>query len=161
MAIAKFEKVSLEQFRKDLLKLGYEEEAIQKAYQQIEIPKRGTKSSAGYDFVCPMDVVIHQESQLIPTGIRAKIEQDYVLLIVPRSSLGFKYRLTLDNSVGVIDSDYYQSDNEGHILAKVHASKSMKLKAGDRFVQGVFMQYGLAEEREVETIRNGGIGSTD
>ncbi|MBW9212232.1 MULTISPECIES: deoxyuridine 5'-triphosphate nucleotidohydrolase [Terrabacteria group] len=161
MAIAKFEKVSYEQFKKDFLKQGYGEEEIEKAYQFVQLPKRSTAGSAGYDFVCPLDVNINQAGQLIPTGIRARIKVGYVLLVVPRSSLGFKCRLALDNSIGVIDRDYYQSDNEGHILVKVHASKTVDLKAGDRFVQGIFVQYGLAEEEEVETMRNGGIGSTN
>lgn len=104
---------------------------------------------------------IGKDSVLIPTGIRAKMDLDYVLMLFPRSSLGFKYGLQLDNSVGIIDSDYYNSDNEGHIMAKVHACKEFSLSAGSRFIQGVFLQYGLANEEDVLTERNGGIGSTD
>lgn len=161
MAIARFEKVSFDQFRMDMEKLGYGLESIQKAYEKIVLPKRSTTGSAGYDFVSPVDFTLSSKSQIIPTGIRAKINQDYVLVLFPRSSIGFKYGGQLDNTAGIIDSDYYDSQNEGHILVKIHSQKTAEIHAGDRFVQGLFLAYGLAEEEEVETKRQGGIGSTN
>ena len=88
-----------------------------------------------------------------------------MLKCYPRSGLGFKYRLHLDYIVGIIDSDYYYSDNEGHIFAKItndtNESKTVNINAGDRFMQGVFVEYGITDDDEVENVRNGGMGSTD
>ena len=131
--IAKFEKVSFEQFKKDYIDTflkteeGFEPSEdekliaeIQKVYDTITIPQRATKGSAGYDFVTPISFSLKpNETIKIPTGIRAKIDESWVLKCYPRSGLGFKYRLQLDNTVGIIDSDYYYSDNEGHIFAKI------------------------------------------
>ena len=90
--------------------------------------------------------------------------ENYVLKIYPRSGLGFKYRLQLNNTVGIIDSDYYYSDNEGHIFAKItndsNENKSLSLKKGDAFMQGIFVEYGITFDDDVKDIRNGGFGST-
>ena len=177
--IAKFEKVSFEQFKKDYIDTflkteeGFEPSEdekliaeIQKVYDTITIPQRATKGSAGYDFVTPISFSLKpNETIKIPTGIRAKIDESWVLKCYPRSGLGFKYRLQLDNTVGIIDSDYYYSDNEGHIFAKItndtNESKTININAGDRFMQGVFVEYGITVDDDVENIRNGGFGSTD
>ena len=155
-AIAQVMKVSPQQFSQD---------APGQAYEHIVLPRRATAGSAGYDFVTPIDVILAPgESIRIPTGIRARMEPGWVLLIFPRSGLGFKYRLQLDNTVGVIDSDYFNAANEGHIMVKVtndsHEGKSLALQAGERFCQGIFLPFGLAEETEVEAQRTGGFGST-
>ena len=161
MAIAQFEKVSLTQFGYDLEKLldikGY-------YFDQVKIPTRATAGSAGYDFYCPVKVVLEPNQTVkIPTGIRCKIDDNYVLQIYPRSSLGFKYQLGLLNTVGIIDSDYYNADNEGHIIIGLvnRGDKTITIEAGDRFVQGIFVQYGLAVEEENNNERHGGFGSTD
>ena len=175
--IARFEKVSFEQFKKDyidtFLKVedGFEpsEELIaeiQRAYDTVTIPQRATRGSAGYDFVTPISFSLEpNETIKIPTGIRAKIDESWVLKCYPRSGLGFKYRLQLNNTVGIIDSDYYYSDNEGHIFAKItndtNESKTVNINAGDRFMQGVFVEYGITVDDAVENVRNGGFGSTD
>ena len=100
----------------------------------------------------------------IPTGIRVKMQEDWVLKLYPRSGLGFKFRLQLNNTVGIIDSDYYNSDNEGHIFAKItndsKEEKEVVLNQGDGFMQGIFLEYGITEDDETEGIRNGGFGST-
>ena len=84
------------------------------------MPERATVGSAGYDFFSPIDFALAPgETIKIPTGIRAKIDDGWVLKIYPRSGLGFKFRLQLNNTVGIIDSDYFYSDNEGHIMAKI------------------------------------------
>ena len=92
-----------------------------------------------------------------------RIENGWVLGLYPRSGLGFKYRLQLNNTVGIIDSDYYNSDNEGHIFVKLsnEGDKEIKILRGNAFCQGIFMQYGITEDDKVETSRNGGFGSTD
>ena len=165
--IARFEKVSFEQFRE-----GYEdsfgpekEEQLQKIYEEIRLPRRATAGSAGYDFYTPVPLTIHPgETVKIPTGIRVKMDQDGVLKCYPRSGLGFKYRLQLNNTVGIIDSDYYGSDNEGHIFAKLtndsREGKVVELESGTGFMQGIFVEYGITVDDEVTTIRNGGFGST-
>lgn len=165
--IAQFEKVSLAQFEKDWIDTfgndGYY--VITDIYNNIKLPKRATKGSAGYDFFAPIDITLQPNSTIkIPTGIRVKMEEGWVLKCYPRSGLGFKYRLQLNNTVGVIDSDYFYSDNEGHIFAKLtndtNEAKIVKVKAGDGFMQGIFVEYGITVDDDVKEIRNGGFGST-
>jgi len=93
-----------------------------------------------------------------------KMDEDWVLKLYPRSGLGFKYRLQLNNTVGIIDSDYYFSDNEGHIFAKItndsNEGKTLEIGAGSGFMQGIFIEYGITVDDDAEGIRNGGFGST-
>lgn len=129
----------------------------------VILPRRATVGSAGYDFFAPEDITFAPgETKKIETGVRAKIDAGYALFIFPRSGLGFKYRLALDNTVGVIDSDYYYSDNEGHIMIKMtnHSNKQLHIKQGEAFAQGVFMQYFLTDDDNAQGVRNGGFGST-
>lgn len=161
--VAKFSKVSYEQFKKDYNKIFGEtsDDIIKRIHDGIKLPKRATIHSAGYDFFSPVKVNTKVgEHTLIPTGIRCMINSDWVLSCYPRSGLGFKYGMRLDNSVGIIDSDYYDSDNEGHIMAKISADADMLLNVGDRFMQGVFIMYGITEDDDVSDIRNGGFGSS-
>ncbi len=158
--IAKFEKVSLKQFQSSC-----DREDAEKIYGQIKLPQRATKGSAGYDFYAPYDIRLAPgETAKIPTGIRALIEEGWVLKIYPRSGLGFKYRLQLDNTVGIIDSDYSQSDNEGHIFIKItndtNQDKVVEIPAGTGFAQGIFLEYGITIDDAASSTRNGGFGST-
>ena len=141
-------------------------EPVESIYNDIMLPKRATSGSAGYDFFSPLDVTLKPgESIKIPTGIRAQMDSDWVLLIMPRSSLGFKFRMQLSNTVGVIDSDYYFSDNEGHIIIKIvnanNEGKDLHIEKGKAFAQGIFMPYGITVDDDTEAERNGGFGSTD
>lgn len=164
--IARFEKVSRERFLADWLDtFGGEEEAAASVYENIKLPKRATKGSAGYDFYSPLEFSLGPGDTIkIPTGIRACMREDYVLTVFPRSGLGFKYRLQLNNTVGIIDSDYYYSDNEGHIFIKLtndsNEGKTLELAAGSGFAQGIFLPFGITEDDDVTEIRNGGFGST-
>ena len=165
--VADFFKVSEEVFADSFRKCipGADASGIRDACDKIRIPCRATKGSAGYDFFLPCDVTLRPgESVTVPTGIRAKIQDGWVLLIFPRSGLGFRYRLQLDNTVGVIDSDYFDSDNEGHIMIRItndsKADKTLSLSAGERFAQGVFLPFGITFDDQAETLRNGGFGST-
>ena len=122
----KFEKVSPSRFPSRFSSdwadtfSGESAEKILKIYEEIRMPERATVGSAGYDFYSPLDFVLEPGQTIkIPTGIRAKIEDGWVLMIFPRSGLGFKFRIQLNNTVGIIDSDYYGSDNEGHIFIKI------------------------------------------
>lgn len=158
--IAKFEKVSLKQFKE-----GCEREDAEKIYEGIKLPKRATAGSAGYDFFAPFDIELKPgETAKIPTGIRVLIEEGWVLKIYPRSGLGFKYRLQLNNTVGIIDSDYSSSDNEGHIFIKVtndsNEGKTLTIPAGTGFAQGIFVEYGITVDDDAAGVRNGGFGST-
>lgn len=169
--IAKFEKVARENFVAEACRtLNKTPEEAEAAYELIREPKRATVGSAGYDFYVPFDLELKPgDTVKVPTGIRAAIAEGWVLMIYPRSGLGFKFRLQLDNTVGVIDSDYYNSDNQGHIMIKVtncsstsseNPGKNVVLKAGEAFAQGVFTEFGIVVDDETEGIRNGGFGST-
>lgn len=160
--IARFEKVSQEQFSSSWLDTFNESENV---YDELKLPARATKGSAGYDFFSPLDFTLNPgESIKIPTGIRVFIEDGWVLKIYPRSGLGFKYRLQLNNTVGIIDSDYYYSDNEGHMFIKItndsRENKTLSIKKGDAFAQGIFVEYGITYDDDVCETRNGGFGST-
>ncbi len=166
--VGEFEKVSYEQFYKamsEIIDTEYKDEFIQMAYDALELPKRATSGSAGYDFKAPFSFELHPgETIKIPTGIRVKIEDGWWLGCLPRSGLGFKYRLQLNNTMGVIDSDYYYSDNEGHIFAKItndsNEGKAIEVKAGDGFMQAIFIPYGITYSDSADGVRNGGMGST-
>ena len=161
--IAKFELVSLNEFKKGFDNLSNDE--ILAIYDSLKKPMRATKGSAGYDFFAPFDINLKPgETIKVPTGIRVSMEPNYVLKLYPRSGLGFKYRLQLNNTVGIIDSDYYYSDNEGHIFAKItndsNEGKSLFIEKGTGFMQGIFVEYGITLDDDVEEVRNGGFGST-
>lgn len=158
--IARFEKVSPAQFAE-----GFERENSAEVYEGIKLPKRATAGSAGYDFYAPFDIKLAPgETAKVPTGIRAWIEEGWVLKIYPRSGLGFKFRLQLNNTVGIIDSDYYNSDNEGHIFIKItndtNEGKTVEIPAGTGFAQGIFIEYGITLDDDADGVRNGGFGST-
>jgi dUTP pyrophosphatase len=163
--IAKFEKVSFENF-----KTAWEDEFgtsddIKQIYDSIPLPRRATSGSAGYDFFTPCAFTLKSgETIKIPTGIRVKIDEGWVLKIYPRSGLGFKFRLQLNNTVGIIDSDYYNSDNEGHIFCRItndsNENKTVELQSGAGFCQGVFVEYGITVDDDTDGVRNGGFGST-
>lgn len=158
--IARFEKVSLKQFCE-----GFEGENAAAVYEEIKLPERATSGSAGYDFFAPYDITLApNETAKIPTGIRVWIEDGWVLKIYPRSGLGFKFRLQLNNTVGIIDSDYYNSDNEGHIFIKItndtNEGKTIDIPKGTGFAQGIFVEYGITLDDEADGVRNGGFGST-
>ena len=168
MRVGKFEKVSFNNFRNSAVNFGLvleeNDDEIKDIYNGIKIPHRGTSGSAGYDFSSPFNIILpHGKTVVIPTGVRVQIDSNWMLQLFPRSSYGFKYRMSLDNTVGIIDSDYYYADNEGHIMAKItnHGNETLKIAAGDRFIQGIFIQYGLAQNDIVDSgKRSGGIGST-
>ena len=160
-AIARFEKVSKEQFVSDYDLTGNKEEV----YDEIKLPKRATVGSAGYDFYSPCDFTLAPGQTIkIPTGIRSYIEPGYVLSIYPRSGLGFKYRIQLNNTVGIIDSDYYNADNEGHIMIKLtndsNEGKTLEIKKGDGIAQGIFSEYFVTYDDSTDGVRTGGFGST-
>ena len=165
--IAVFEKVSRKQFLADMQKSGQNltPEQIDSIYDSLKLPKRATRGSAGYDFFAPYAFTVAPGAQvLIPTGVRARIDSGYVLMLFPRSSLGFKYRLQLNNTVGIIDSDYYHADNEGHIFCKLTndslEGKTVEIAAGQGMVQGIFLAFGITADDEADGIRTGGFGST-
>lgn len=141
------------------------EDKIRKLYEDLKLPKRATTGSAGYDFFAPDTITLGPgESIKMPTGIRVQMEEGWVLQCYPRSGLGFKYRLQMDNTVGIIDSDYFYSDNEGHMFVKMtndsREKKTVTIEQGTGFMQGIFMEYGITVDDEVSEIRNGGLGST-
>ena len=159
MKIAKFGHVSAAQWAEAM----GEKAADAIPLEEIPLPRRATAGSAGYDFTAPAETVIPAgESALIPTGIRAEMDPGWVLVLFPRSSLGFKTGLRLSNTAGVIDSDYARAKNEGHIMVKLRnpSGSPVVIGRGERFCQGIFLPYGTAEEDGAFTEREGGFGST-
>ena len=152
----KFEKISVEQYEKDLKELC--------SYEDISIPTRSTKHSAGYDFKSPIEFTLNPgESKKVPTGIKASMNEDEFLAILVRSSMGFKYNIRLCNQVGIVDSDYYNNpDNEGHIFIKIQneGTEALTINKGDRFAQGIFTKYLLTDDDIASGDRTGGLGST-
>jgi len=152
-----FEKISFEEFKKvikDDLKL----------YEEYELPQRKTKFSAGYDFIAIEDFEIKPgEIKKIPTGYKANFGTDEMLMILVRSSMGFKYNIRLCNQVGIIESDYYNNpDNEGHLFVALQneGDKVFSVKKGEGYAQGIFTKY-LTCGDIVESERTGGFGSTN
>ena len=163
----KFEKVSLNQFIKDVKSCapGLNNSDYELMYNALKLPKRATTGSAGYDFFTPFSFQLKAgESIKIPTGIRVQLDVDKFLAIYPRSGLGFKYRLQMNNTVGIIDSDYFHSDNEGHIFVKItnanNEGKTVDIAQGTGFAQGIFLEYGITVDDDADGTRNGGFGST-
>ena len=171
-AVARFFPVSLDRFMVDCI--GELEDPssridektidnIQQAYKSIVLPQRGTKGSAGYDIRSPFGFTLAPgETKKFPTGLRCRINPGWVLMVFPRSSVGFKYHVALNNTVGIIDSDYFYADNEGHIWCKIHnfGDKDMVVEPNDRICQGIFVPFGVTSDDEVTILRSGGIGST-
>ena len=175
-----FEKITREQWMKDMVNLYsfdplfeplLEEnlEKINKLYDGIKLPKRATKYSAGYDFYASGDGVIPTEhAGIILTGIRRVCDKEEdknkVLQIYPRSGIGFRTGVRLMNTVGIIDADYWEGNNEGHIMVKLYnpMDASFEVKDGDAIVQGVITEYHTCDnEEEIVEKRTGGMGSTD
>ncbi len=156
MSIACFTHVSQAQYAADV-------PADALPLQDIPLPKRATAGSAGYDFVTPVGITLAPgEAVTIPTGIRAEMQVGWVLMLFPRSGLGFKHQIRLANTVGVIDADYAHAANEGHIMVRLvnGGPAPVALEQGTRFCQGVFLPFGTAEEDAIQTTRDGGFGST-
>ena len=165
--IAKFHKVSSSRFAKDWKDTfpDTDTEEISRIYDEICLAVRATSGSAGYDFFSPVTITLKPgETAKIPTGIRVEMEENWVRKCYPRSGLGFKYRLQMNNTVGIIDSDYFYSDNEGHIFAKItndtNENKTVEIPAGTGFMQGIFVEYGITVDDQAEGVRNVGFGST-
>lgn len=157
----KFEFISEKQWEFDI----EEEFASQCGLEAHLKPRRGTKHSAGYDFISPVKITVRaHEMAKIPTGIKAFMEDDEALFIYPRSSIGFKTGIRLANTVGIVDSDYYNNeDNEGHIFIKFYnpTDNDFVINIGDKIAQGIFMKYlTVDDEEEIGAKRTGGLGST-
>ncbi len=151
---AEFEKVSFEQYR---------DYGDKQTYDKIKYPRRATKYSAGYDFFAPKDIVFEpKQTVTVATGIRVLMPCDYFLAIFPRSGLGFKYKLRLNNTVGIIDADYANSPNEGHIFIRLtnESDEKFTVCAGEAFAQGIFLEYMKTADDDTTEERQGGLGST-
>ena len=164
---AHFEKVSLEQFKQDWKKHNPDttDADIESIYNDVKLPERSSKFSAGYDFFLPDGINVYTENDvMIPTGIRCvNMDDDMVLMMFPRSGLGSKYRFCLANSVGIVDADYSLSDNEGHIFMKMvnDGVLDLQLEKGKAFCQGILLRYSTVQDDNVEAVRNGGFGSSN
>lgn len=168
--MVKFEKISYEQFEKDYVAIfgdEIEKGCIKNIYDSLRLPRRSTTGSCGYDFFSPFEFILEEPNAelIIPTGIRAIMDDDKFLMIAPRSGLGTRHYMRLANTIGIVDSDYSKSDNEGHIFIKYrlenHNSDSVNVKAGSAMAQGIFMNYLKTNDDDADGVRNGGFGSTD
>lgn len=157
----KFEKISKKQYTAD----AYDGKRMT-SYDDIKLPRRATKFSAGYDIYATIGFELPPgESIKLPTGIKVSLDENKFLIVVPRSSLGFKYRAQLDNTVGIIDADYYNNpNNEGHIWVKItNDSKrgdTLVINKGDAIAQGIILEYIKSDDDDADGVRNGGLGST-
>ena len=165
--VAEFHKVSFNQFLQDSQAAGFADaetnhEILKIQWEQIKLPKRATGGSAGYDFYLPYPFFLKKgATATIPTGIRVDIQPGWCLILLPRSSLGFKFGMRFLNIPPLIDSDYFFAENEGHIMAKITTDSNMCLQQGDRFMQGVLIPHGVVrEDLPIEVKRSGGFGST-
>lgn len=163
--VAQFEKVSLEQFIKDWNQTfgNRPEQMLKEIYNNIKLPERKTRYSAGHDFHIPFDFRIVPGGRVaIPTGIKCTMNTNYVMQIFPRSSLGIKKGMCISNTVPIIDADYINADNEGHIFISIEnrGTETILLNSGESFVQAIFVEYGIADKSKIDTERKGGIGST-
>ena len=154
-----FEKISFEQFKKDISDSN-------DLYNSIELPKRSTSKSAGYDIRSMENGIIKPgDYKQFKTGLKVSMNDDEVLYIYSRSSIGYKHGVTMVNSVGVIDADFYNNpSNEGHFSVCLinHGNEDFEVKIGDRIAQGIFMKYLTVDnEEEVTSTRIGGFGSTN
>jgi len=164
----KFEKVSLFEWAKAAGELAASSHVTDQPclWEEIKLPQRATKGSAGYDFFSPARLLLKPgDTVKVPTGIKCSLDDYRFLMIVPRSSMGFKYRMQLDNSVGIIDADYYDNpSNEGHIYIKItndgHEGKLLDIAKGEAFAQGIILNFDVTIDNEVTAVRTGGIGST-
>ena len=152
----KFEKISALEFEKDILDGKYED---------LVLPRRSTKNSAGYDFISVIDINLKPgERKIIPTGIKVIMNENEFLALYIRSGLEFKYNIRMCNQVGIIAADYYgNSDNEGHIYVCLEneCKEEINIKKGDRFVQGIFTPFLITDDDTATETRLGGIGSTN
>lgn len=165
--VGHFEKVSFPQFYvsiKDAFGDKWSDEEIRGFYDNIKLPTRATRGSAGYDFFSPIPFALKDwEDIKLPTGIRVIINGGWYLACYPRSGMGFKNYLRLANSTGIIDSDFSGSSNEGHIWAKVRVEKAggaMNVARGAAFMQGIFLPFGITYDDTADGVRDGGFGST-
>lgn len=169
----KFQKVPFGQFFMDWIEMfdgewdadnQHDVSDINYIYDNIKLPERSTSRSAGYDFVSPLNFVLSPgESIMIPTGIRAVMADNTVLMIFPRSGLGTKHQLVLTNSTAIIDADYADADNYGHIMLKMvnKGDERVTIEQGQKFAQGVFLPYLAVQGDDASGARTGGFGSTD
>lgn len=157
----KFEQISKTQWENDFCNIL---EMHQVDYSKHQLPKRGSKNSAGYDFFSPVNEIVPAHGTVkIPTGIKVCMNEDEVLMIYPRSSIGFKTNIRLSNTVGVIDSDYYNNtDNEGHMWIKFYnpTDKEYNIFIGDKIAQGIFTKFLITDDDNANQERTGGLGST-
>ena len=162
--IAEFAKVSFNQFETAWKNTFLTDDAeIRRIYDSIRLPSRATSGSAGYDFYTPVDISRKpKENFLLPTGIRVRMEDGWFLGVMPKSGLGFKYRLQMDNTIGIIDGDYYYSDNEGHIFEKMtndcNGGKVLELEAAAWVWQGIFLPFGITIDEKATVRRHRGVG---
>ena len=139
-------------------------EKVSRIEGEIEMPRRSTGKSAGYDFIVPEDTVCKaHEITLVKSGVKAYFPNNETLLLFNRSSNPKKKGLIILNGVGVVDADYADcKENEGEIAGLFYNmnNEDFVLKAGEKMMQGVFVNYSITDDDNAEGTREGGFGST-
>ena len=170
--VAKFSKVSFEQFCQDMEACGhtdYTTRQLRSIYDAIKLPTRATAGSAGYDICTPIGFFLtnlnaNPKGFTFPTGLRCEMNPSYVMLIIPKSGLGFKHYSRLGNTIGCVDSDFWDSDNEGDIMVNIRSDipghEPVHIDAGKAVCQALFLPYGVTDDDTASGVRNGGFGST-
>lgn len=158
-----FEKISISQIEEDFN--GYDRKSSNRRKAEIKMPQRATSQSAGYDIKSPISFKLEPNEEIkLPTGLKAYMQSDEALFAYPRGGLGFKYYCRLANTIGVIDSDYYNNEsNEGHIWVKIRneGDRVITIEQGDSICQVIFQKYLLVDGDNFEgELRKGGFGST-
>ena len=169
--VAKFRKVSYEQFAKDMRDCGFylSDTDMKAAYDAIKIPVRATQGSAGYDFFSPIpfalrNMTVAPRGITFPTGIQCELAPGFCLFMIPKSGLGIRQYSRLGNCTGLIDRDYIFSDNEGDIYVNLRSdipgNPPVEIHVGQAICQGVILPFGTTDDDETTEKRNGGLGST-
>lgn len=153
-----FEKISFKQFKKDIIN-------DKKMYDNLKLPTRSTKHSAGYDFFSPIEFILKpNETKKVPLAMKVNMNSGEMLMLFVRSSMGFKYNVRMCNQVGIIEKDFYNNKtNEGHLYISLqnHGEKDFVVKIGDKICQGIFVKFLTVDnEEDIEAERTGGLGST-
>jgi dUTP pyrophosphatase len=128
------------------------------------IPCYEHEGDAGADLRSAIDFDLHPfERVMVPTGICVAVPDGYVILVHPRSGLGYKRGVTLPNAPGTIDSGY-----RGEIrvpLINLDPKTTWHFSKGDRIAQMVIQRYVRAQFQQVDSLPSSqrstsGFGST-
>ena len=127
------------------------------------MPIRSTKGAGAFDIYMPEDGnVFGPNPTVVNLGFAAEIPENHVALLLPRSGTGFKYGVELNNTCGVLDSDFR---GEWKASIKTKNGENFSWKAGERILQFMIVPVALVELELTDSLSDtdrgsGGFGST-